>query len=867
MNRSSAESSLREYARKRDFSLTPEPRGAPAPAGGRSFVVQKHAASRLHYDFRLEMDGVLKSWAVPKGPSLDPADRRLAMQTEDHPVEYGGFEGVIPEGEYGGGTVVVWDRGTWEPLGDPDEGLRRGVLKFALHGEKLRGRFALVRIKGRDGSTWLLIKDRDEAARRSSRIVETSPNSVASGRTLEEVAADQSSVWHSNREGNRAKPKTSKPAAAPKRAVPAAAADRAVPRPASVPGARRAALSAFVRPQLATLVSAPPEGEEWLHEMKFDGYRLLLRLHRGRARLLSREAHDWTARLPAIADAASELHVRQALLDGEAAVLLPDGTTSFEALQNVAILSHDQELVYFAFDLLHLDGYDLRKAPLEDRKRLLRAVLGPGPGRLRYSDHVLGSGPEFFERACEKGLEGIVSKRRDAAYTAGRSRDWLKVKCLAEQEFVIGGYTPPERSRVGLGALLLGVYDGEERLRYAGKVGTGFTHEILRQLEERLRRLKSATSPFADRVPAAARAFWVRPELVAQVAFTEWTKDGRLRHPSFRGLREDKPAREVIRESPQNAPKGRQTAVRKTKEDAPRGAKADESVVAGVRLTHPDRVLYPRQGVTKRDLALFYESIADCILPHLEGRPTSLVRCPEGLGKECFYQKHATKGEAEGLRRVKIRERTKVAEYLVVDDLKGLIALVQMGILEIHTWNSHAQALERPDRVVFDLDPGPGVEWPAVVEGARRVKARLEAEGLKSFVKTTGGKGLHVVTPLDPAPGWDEASAFAREVAESLAREEPRSYVAEMSKARRQGRIFVDYLRNYRGATSVAAYSTRARPGAPVSVPVRWDELGPALRPDAWTVENLGARLKTIEDPWRDYWKTRQALPGGKRKR
>ncbi len=533
---------LQEYHRKRDFGKTPEPRGDEKKGEGRSFCIQKHAASHLHYDFRLEMEGVLKSWAVPKGPSLDPRDKRLAMQTEDHPVEYGDFEGIIPEGEYGGGTVLLWDRGTWEPaedpktgaVVDPHEGLRAGSLKFRLHGEKLRGRWALVRIKGRnarDDKSWLLIKERDEAVRPNGEysIVEDRPESVTTGRSMEEIAGDRDRVWRSNR----------------------AEAGTLAARAAAIPGAREARLPRAVAPQLATLVSEAPSGDEWLHEMKFDGYRILARLDDGKATLLSRNARDWTPQFPAVARAVAELPVRSALLDGEVAVVLPNGTTSFQALQNALDANAQAELVYFVFDLLHLEGYDLTRATLEARKTALRDLLGQSPGGLlRYSDHVVGTGPQIHTEACRMRVEGIVSKRRDAPYKGGRGRSWLKVKCLARQEFVIGGYTDPEGGRVGLGALLLGVYEGEA-LQFAGKVGTGFTEKALTDLKRRLRPLEEAASPFAKaRIPGLTRAHWVRPELVAEVAFAEWTGDGRLRHPSFQGLREDKKPKEVVREKP-----------------------------------------------------------------------------------------------------------------------------------------------------------------------------------------------------------------------------------------------------------------------------------------------------------------------------
>src|SRR5262245_13544195 len=839
---------LREYRRKRDFKRTPEPAGEVAAeprAESRAFVVQKHRASRLHYDFRLELEGVLKSWAIPKGPSLDPADKRLAMQVEDHPLAYGEFEGIITMGQYGGVTVLLWDRGTWEPVGDPHKSYRAGSMKFRLHGQKLRGGFALVKIGGRrqardEDRSWLLIKERDAEAESSGAvpIVESQPASVASGRSIEQIAAAEDRVWHSNRDGDDAKVTASS---------------------IEVPGAKRAALPKFVQPELATLVERPPEGDSWLHELKHDGYRMLARLDHRRAQLLSRNARDWTESFPDVAAAVARLPAEQAILDGEVTVLLPDGTSSFQALQNFMSGTESGRLAYMIFDLLHLAGRDLTGARLEDRKAALARLLGSTNDKaavLRYSDHVVGSGAEFLEQACRLGLEGIVSKRRDAPYRGTRGGDWLKIKCLAQQEIGIGGYTGPEGSRVGIGALLGGVYE-DGRLVYVGKIGTGFDTRMLRDLKARLASLEQKTNPFASRPPGSARAHWVKPELVAQVKFSEWTSDGKLRQPAFQGLRADKPAAAVVRERPSKVKND-------PKQPAAPPAAPGEPTVAGVRLTHADRILYPRLGTTKLDLAHFYESIAEWIVPHLKGRPTTLVRCPEGVDKTCFYQKHTGYWAPESLRRVKIQEQRKVGEYLIVDSLASRIGLVQIGILEIHTWSSVVDRLEQPDRVVFDLDPGPGVKWAEVVECARLIRDGLEALRLASFVKTTGGKGLHVVAPITPGPSWDETAEFSRVVAESTARARPRRYVARMAKSERRGKIFIDYLRNIRGATSVAAYSTRAKPEATVSVPLAWDELSPRITSGHFTIANVRTRLDGLKaDPWAAYWKTRQKLPEG----
>ncbi|HEU0094316.1 MAG TPA: DNA ligase D, partial [Vicinamibacteria bacterium] len=777
---------------------------------------------------------------------------------------------------------------------DPHQGLRKGALKFRLEGEKLKGKWTLVRIKGRDpreeGRTWLLIKERDELVRSSNvySITEDRPESVTTGRTLEQIAADRDRVWNSNR-GMAAEARARSP-----RAARVARTKVKTTAAAAVPGARKASLPAKIAAQLATLVDEPPKGAEWLHEMKFDGYRILARLQDGRARLLSRNGKDWTAHFPTVAAAVEELPAKTALLDGEVAVVLPSGTTSFQALQN-ALAGPDQgpgQLAYFLFDLIHLEGLSLARAPLEERKTMLRDVLGtPGPGSpLRYSDHVAGSGPEFFKQACALGVEGIVSKRRNAPYEPGRSRSWLKVKCLHRQEFVIAGYTDPEGSRVGLGALLLGVYDADGHLEFAGKVGTGFTSKVLDDLRKKLTARERPTSPFKQaRTAGVTRAHWVRPELVAEVAFTEWTSDGRLRHPSFQGLREDKNPKDVTHERPRPvkdvadaseadppevaAPTAKRPARARSREgqelSAKRGAKTGgEEIVAGVRLTHADRVLYPPQGITKRDLARLFESIADWILPHVKGRPLTLVRCPEGAEKGCFYMKHSGVWAPEALRRVKIQEKTKVGEYLVVDDLQGLVSLVRMGILEIHTWNALADDIERPDRVVFDLDPDPSVGWDRVTLAALALRERLHALSLECFVKTTGGKGLHVVVPLRPASTWDESFSFSRALSEEMEREKPQAYTTSMPKAQRRGRILIDYLRNNRGNTSVAAYSTRARPGAPVSAPITWEELRRGIEPDQFHVGNIRARLESLKaDPWKGYGTARQRITPAVRRR
>ncbi len=636
--------------------------------------------------------------------------------------------------------------------------------------------------------------------------------------------------------------------------------------PGELEGARRARLPATLAPQLTTLVEQPPAGDEWLHEIKLDGYRLLTFLEDGEARLLTRKGEDWTGRLRPLAEAvASEIPASTALLDGEVVVLEPNGTTSFAALQAALAEKRPGSLTLFLFDLLHLDGWDLRRVPLGERKRLLHRLVptgADGSGRVRYTDHVEGRGEAFHRRACRLRLEGVVSKRRDARYRSGRGHDWLKAKCLARQELVIGGFSEPSGARAGLGALLLGVHE-DGRLVYAGRCGTGFTAAALAGLRRRLDRLERATPPFAD-PPTGAEArgvHWVRPEVVCEVEFTEWTEDGRLRHPSFRGLREDKDAAEVVRERPRPGPAGAPAAAA-PREATPPGPR--ETVeVGGVRLTHAGRRLWQGTGLTKLDLALYYQQIGETMLPHVARRPLSLLRCPQGSAGGCFFQKHVGEQFPEAVGRVAIREREdrKPELYAVVETVAGLLGLVQMGVLEIHVWGARSDRLERPDRVVFDLDPDVGLAWERVIETALFLRFHLAELGLQSFVGTTGGKGLHVVVPLLRRHGWDEVKAFARAVAADLVRREPGKYTDNARKDRRRGRVFVDYLRNGRGATFIAPFSSRARSGAPVAVPISWEELRPDLRSDAWSVATLPRRLERLgEDPWREIGRVRQSI-------
>ncbi|MEX2534924.1 MAG: DNA ligase D [Trueperaceae bacterium] len=868
---------LDEYRRKRNFRRSPEPSGEAHSVGdeaGGLFIIQKHAAQRLHFDLRLEKEGVLKSWAVPKGPSLDPGEKRLAVQVEDHPLEYGEFEGVIPERAYGGGTVMLWDRGRWYPNGKQSD----DHLDFALEGSKLRGVWTLVRMRDStsdDGKNWLLFRRTEEDAAKLAAGRETKPlnssqkaksrkakskngrieearteeaggksrapsslgtangedRSVATGRTMKQIASDRDAIW---REG--------------------------LPDPKALPGSRKGRLSNEPRPQLATLVDEAPQGSGWIHEIKFDGYRIMALLEGGkggpRVRLSSRNGKDWTDRFPEIANLLQNLPVKQALLDGEMVAFAGDGSTSFRRLQESLSDENTGHLVYQAFDLLHLDGFDLAATPQLERKAALAGLLAAagfvGSSNIRYTDHLGSKGQEFYEQACSLGLEGIISKRGDARYAGGRSKQWLKVKCTRQAELLVGGYSDPAGSRSGFGALLLGAYDHDGVLVYAGKVGTGFSERQLQQLHARLRELELDESPF-EPAPPKRGVHWVRPELVVEVEFTEWTRDGSLRHPTFRGLREDREPEE-IKVNSSNMDPGYAPSKTSSKKD-------DEAVVAGVRLSSPERVLYPEQGATKLALARYYEEIAEWILPQIENRPLSLVRCPQGREQQCFFQKHPAETMAKEIARIEIEESDGPAPYLYVRSLPDLISLVQIGVLELHVWGSRVDDIERPDILVFDLDPAPDVPWVEMLRVARELRERLQSLGLESFPRTTGGKGLHLVAPLVRKVGWDEAKAFAQGVADQHADDDRGRITTNMSKSKRRGRIFLDYLRNGRGATAIASYSTRSREDAPVAVPVRWDEVNAALRPDRYTIDNLRRRLSALKgDPWEGFGDARRAI-------
>jgi bifunctional non-homologous end joining protein LigD len=893
--------SLETYRRKRKFEVTPEPRGNKGRGRGNAFVIQKHAARRLHYDLRLELDGVMKSWAVTRGPSLVPGEKRLAVHVEDHPLEYNDFEGTIPEGEYGGGTVMIWDRGRWIPDGDPHRGYRKGHLDFTLEGHKLHGRWHLVRMRKRPGETkepWLLIKAGDAAARRPDQadILEAEPLSVASGRSIDDIAAGKGRrrVWHSNRsvrenveartpERPAVRQRTAKRLRPGNGKAPSAAqrSGRARQRSASTGLPKSAApLPDFVPPTLASLRAKAPAGKDWVHEIKLDGYRLQARLdasRRGRpqVRLLTRKGLDWTDKFPDVAAAVASLPARQALLDGELVVYDRSGKSSFSGLQAALKSGERNGFFYEVFDLLHLDGRDLTPLALVDRKaQLARLLDGADAGPVRYCGHVEEEGPLVLRHACEMSLEGVVSKRKNAPYLSGRSDAFVKSKCSNAQELVVGGYLPSTVQPRAVGALVVGYYrDGE--LVYAGRVGTGYTRATAHDLWQRLHPLEVPRPPF-DQIPAAAarqrKVHWVRPAMVIEANLGGWTSDGLVRQAAFKGVREDKAAEEVVREAPtEESASSREndgneaTAPKRAKRGkagrgaAPAAVPARRAMKTDVRLTNPDRVYWSDVGIRKQDLADYYTLVWERMAPQVLNRPLSLVRCPDGTGGECFFQKHVSAGLSGANLRMVIDAKGR--QIIAIDDLDGLASLVQAGVLEVHVRGSCLDRLDLCDRMVFDIDPGQDIAWSQVVAAARDVRARLAAVGLQSFVKLTGGKGLHVVVPIIGAD-WEAAKVFAQALAFAMVADAPDRYIAKMTKSLRTGKIFVDYMRNSLEQTSVAAYSTRARPGAPVSAPVSWEELGRTKAGNQYTVLNLERRLAGLKkDPWRDIGRIRQALP------
>ena len=861
---------LSTYQAKRDFTVTAEPSGEAriAPSDRPRYVIQKHAATRLHYDLRLEVDGVFRSWAVTKGPSLDPHDKRLAVEVEDHPLDYGDFEGTIPKGQYGGGSVMLWDRGYWAPEGmTAEEGLKKGELKFQLDGQRLRGSWVLVRMKGDKfggkRTNWLLIKHDDAHAREGDHdaLLEDA-RSVASGRPMDDIA-----------EGNGRGPKpfvTRADQAAPGDAVwqskPRESGVEVTPPPRKPRAAKAAGLPGCIAPQLCKSLDRPPAGEGWAHEIKFDGYRLQLRVEGGQARLLTRKGLDWTERFSSIAQAGAALP--DGLYDGEACALNAAGSPDFPALQAALSEGETDDLVYFVFDALFAGGEDLRPLPLSERKARLKAICDTlskmAAQRIRYVDHFVTAGQAVLDSACRMDLEGIISKRLDAAYRSGRSDTWTKSKCRAGHEVVIGGWSGDDGQ---LRSLLVGVMrDGA--LLYFGRVGTGFGRQTVARLMPMLKALEADASPFSgvNAPRSEAGLHWARPDLVAEIEYGGWTGAGILRQASFKGLREDKPAEEVEVVEPQPAESTElKQPVPKAKAAAGARTPKNDAVVMGVTLSHPDKPIWPDDGqgrpVTKLDLARYYEAVGDWMLPHLKGRPCSIIRAPDGIEKELFFQRHGMKGTSSLLELVTVSGDR--APYLQIDRKEGLAALAQVAAAELHPWNCAPGRPDVPGRLVFDLDPAPDVGFEAVIDAAREIRDRLEELGLVSFCKTTGGKGLHVVTPLAQPKSdeltWPEAKAFAQGVCRQLADAQPDLYVLNMSKAQRKGRIFLDYLRNDRMSTAVAPLSPRARPGAPVSFPLTWAQVKKGLDPGRFTLRTAPALLKDTT-AWRDYFESERPL-------
>jgi bifunctional non-homologous end joining protein LigD len=876
------EEQLARYRQMRDFSVTAEPRGSKTAIEAATqtvalpFVIQKHAASHLHYDFRLAWNGVLKSWAVAKGPSDLPADKRLAVQVEDHPIEYGDFEGTIPKGQYGGGTVMLWDFGEWEPLVDVDRGLADGQLKFNLKGQKLQGRWALVRMNTRDARpgkpNWLLIKDRDEYARQAEEpsVTERAPDSAVTKRSIEQIAEDNDRVWNSNRGQEQSPRQVTAPATPKKKAT--------LKKPSfgallhSVPEEK---FPGFISPQLAKASTSPPTSDDWVHELKLDGYRIQILIHpatgsrQKHVALLTRKGLDWTHRMPELALAATQLPVESAILDGEAVVLDEKGATSFADLQTAFQEGAKVHVTYFAFDLLHLDGHNLRGLPLLHRKNILAKLLASldEDSPIHFSEHFEANGKKVFDHACALGAEGIVSKLASAPYSSTRGSSWLKAKCSQEQEFVIGGFTDPSTGQPGIGALLIGYYD-DGKLRYAGRSGTGFTQKTQQTLRKQLDKLVQSKTPFTDVPKGFSRgAHWVKPELVAQISFANWTRDNLLRQAAFKGLREDKPAKEVVRERaepPLSSAEAKTEVAKSMPEFKPlRRATSKPASGTDLRITHPEKVLDAESGMTKLMLADYLHAVADRMLPHIGDRPLSIVRCPEGTAKPCFFQKHIGKGLPAGISSVPVRDKkTNVIEqYVTLNTVEGLVGLAQMGVLEIHPWGSKNDSLEKPDRIIFDMDPDEAIEWNTLAATAKEFRSLLEDLGLESYLKTTGGKGLHVVVPIQPENEWPAIKEFSHNIVLSMERKNPTLYVTKMTKALRKNRIYLDYLRNDRGSTAIAPYSPRARSGIPVALPLEWKELSAKARPVFHVTDFDSWKKRLSRDPWAEMGKVKQRLP------
>lgn len=864
---------LQNYKSKRNFAATPEPaEGGVANEAQPVFVVQKHWARRLHYDFRLELDGTMKSWAVPKGPSFDTTDKRMAIHVEDHPLSYNTFEGKIPEGQYGAGTVIVWDQGSWQAVGDPHKGYKNGKLVFHLYGHKLHGRWALIRMKGKSEKQdpWLLIKEKDEYARPASEfsVVDEMPDSVLTGDPAHYRTQTNGSGTPVNTKRRNLKAQKVQ---------------------------RYAALPQALAPQLATLVKSPPPApDDWLYELKFDGYRLLTRIQAGRSTLYTRNHHDWSDRLPQLVERLDALALPDGWYDGEIVVLDDKGVPDFQQLQNAFDAANTATVDYFLFDMPFCDGLDLSRLPLIERREQLQALLddravsggalpeargdldgggldgggscdsgGGGGGSdgvqarlhpIRFSEAFDVPARDLLTSACKLGLEGVIAKRKDAPYVSGRSGDWLKLKCTLRQEFVIVGYTAPQGSRTGFGSLLLAVYDRTGTLRYAGNVGTGFTNVSLKSVYQALQDGKTSSSPFAPGTKIPHHQIqWVKPKQVAEVSFAGWTRSGHVRQAVFHGLRTDKPASQITRESAEST----ESAMARVPSTSP--------LLERQKVTHPDRVIDPSTKTTKIDLVRYYALVAALMMPHLAGRPVSFLRAPEGVGKKMFFQKHMTAGSMDGVHELSQDLDPEHEPLMEIAQEQGLLSAAQMNVVEFHTWNGIKRAIVRPDRMVFDLDPGKDASWASVQDAALLMRVFLTELDLVPFIKTSGGKGLHVVVPLQRRHDWDAVKDFSHQVVKHLATTFPKRFTAKSGPRNRVGKIFIDYLRNGFGATTVCAWSARARPGMAVSVPLDWREVESLSSPDRWRVANIHERLDVGNDPWQDYADSARTLTAARR--
>ena len=787
--------SLMDYNRKRNFAKTPEPKGKinTKPKTKAKYVVQKHEASHLHYDFRLELNGTLKSWAVPKGPSLNPTIKRLAVHVEDHPLEYANFEGVIPKGEYGGGTVMLWDNGYWECLNqDPISAYKKGHLHFIIHGTKLQGEWQLIQLKN-DLKNWLLVKSKDQYSSARNDITKKS-KSVTSARTLLQIAR-QVKLF-------------------PKKTVAKQTLKKILTLPKNL------------KPQLAMLAKSMPQGSDWLYEIKFDGYRLLCYKTQGQVTLFTRNQQDWTAKFPHLVKELSRLPVDDCILDGEVVALTNAGKSSFQALQQAIKLDNTQELHYFMFDLLFANGKDFRDKPLWQRKQKLASFFKKNiPKHLHYSEHFVAEGEQAFENACSMGLEGLIAKKINSFYYSKRTSDWLKIKCVQQAEFFVIGYTEPQSQH--LGALLLGYYNEQYQLVYCGKVGTGFNQQQLKEIKLTLKSLTVNNLKVIHK-PKLKSVRWVTPKYLAKINYTEWTNDGHLRHPSFQGWRINPQEFNIINNF--------------------------------TALSHPDKILYPQAQIKKLDLAEYYACISELLLTYSANKPLSLVRCPQGVDKTCFFQKHLSQAK-NTLPTVDIKDKSGRADYCYIENAEHLLYLVQLGVVEIHSWNCNVKDTAHPDMMVFDIDPAPEVSYRKVVDTAFLIRDRLAELKLKSFVKTTGGKGLHVVVPVTPKYSWEDIKNFSHAFVEILVELHPKLYVSKASKELRKGKIFIDYLRNQHGATSIIPYSTRRSETATLAIPLSWEELSVKLKSNYFTLHNIQQRLHKLDhDPWEGFLEIKQSI-------